>query len=166
MQARPRTAMPFRPLPLPSAITGAVWLHSMPGRLETWDAFLAEAGRERISLIVCLTPRHEIAPLSPAYEAALRAGTLPMRWLPLPMRDFGLADNLRDFRAGIERLAEAVTAGDAALLHCAAGIGRTGTSAACLLKRLGAPTAVALQRVREAGSNPESALQQGLIERF
>jgi len=52
------------------------------------------------------------------------------------------------------------------LVHCAAGIGRTGTVAACLLKRLGVPTAVALRRVREAGSNPESALQSGLIERF
>ncbi len=166
MQARPRTAMPFRPLLLPAAITGTVWLHSMPGRLETWDAFLAEAGRERISLIVCLTPRHEIAPLSPAYEAALRAGTLPMRWLSLPMRDFGLADNLRDFRAGIERLAEAVTAGDAALLHCAAGIGRTGTAAACLLKQLGVPRELALQQVLAAGSNPQSAAQSGLINTF
>jgi protein-tyrosine phosphatase len=59
-----------------------------------------------------------------------------------------------------------VRGGGIVLLHCAAGIGRTGTTAACLLKRLGAPTAVALQRVRDAGSNPESALQQGLIDRF
>lgn len=166
MQARPRTAMPFRPLPLPSAITGAVWLHSMPGRLETWDAFLAEAGRERISLIVCLTPRHEIAPLSPAYEAALRAGTLPMRWLPLPMRDFGLADNRADFQAGIVALARVVAEGEVVLLHCAAGIGRTGTAAACLLKSLGVAREEALQRVRDAGSSPESAAQSGLIHNF
>lgn len=158
--------MPFRPLPLPETIAGAVWLHSMPGRLENWDAFLREAERCRVSLVVCLTPRHEIGSLSPAYEAALRAGTLPMRWLPLPMRDFGLADNLRDFRAGIERLAEAVTAGDAALLHCAAGIGRTGTAAACLLKRLGVPRDLALQQVLDAGSNPQSAAQAGLINTF
>lgn len=158
--------MPFRPLPLPAPIKGAVWLHSMPGRLEGWDAFLAEAERARLTLIVCLTPRHEIASLSPRYEAALREGTLPMRWLLLPMRDFGLADNLRDFRSGIERLADAVNAGDAALLHCAAGIGRTGTAAACLLKRLGVPRDEALKQVLAAGSNPQSAAQAGLINTF
>lgn len=158
--------MPFRPLPLPEPVAGAVWLHSMPGRLERWDAFLSEAERSRVSLIVCLTPRHEIASLSPDYEAALREGTLPMRWLPMPMRDFGLADNLRDFRAGIERVAEALTAGDAALLHCAAGIGRTGTAAACLLKHLGVPRELALRQVLSAGSNPQSAAQAGLINTF
>ena len=38
------------------------------------------------------------------------------------------------------------------VLHCAAGIGRTGTTAACLLKGLGLSTAQALKQVREAGS--------------
>ena len=43
-----------------------------------------------------------------------------------------------------------------------------GTSARQLdaLKRLGLPTVLALQRVREAGSSPESALQSGLIDTF
>lgn len=158
--------MPFRPLPLPAPVSGAVWLHSMPGRFEPWQSFLAEAERSGITLVVCLTPRHELASLSPAYAAALRAQTLPMRWLHLPMRDFGLADNQRDFRAGLEQVALAVTAGDSALLHCAAGIGRTGTAAACLLKRLGVERDDALRRVAAAGSNPESAAQAGLIDSF
>lgn len=158
--------MPFRPVLLPDSARGALWLHSMPGRRESWDEFIMDAQTARLDLIVCLTPRHELASLSPAYDAALRAGTLPVRWQHLPMRDFGLADNLRDFRAGIERLAEAVTAGDAALLHCAAGIGRTGTAAACLLKQLGVPRELALQQVLAAGSNPQSAAQSGLINTF
>lgn len=158
--------MPFRPLPLPASIAGAVWLHSMPGRFEPWNSFLVEAERSAITLVVCLTPQHELASLSPAYAAALRAGTLPMRWLHLPMRDFGLAANQLDFRAGIERVALAVTAGDTALLHCAAGIGRTGTAAACLLKRLGASRDDALREVLAAGSNPQSAAQAGLIDAF
>jgi protein-tyrosine phosphatase len=52
------------------------------------------------------------------------------------------------------------------LLHCAAGMGRTGTVAACLLKRLGLPKEEALERVRQAGSNPESAVQTGLVDTF
>ena len=158
--------MPFRPVPLPEPVQGALWLHAMPGRLEPWPDFLAEARRTALTLVVCLTPRHELAALSPAYDEALRQGTLPMRWLHLPMRDFGLGANLQLFRTGIEQIALGVLGGEVALLHCAAGIGRTGTAAACLLKRLGLSRANALQSVRDAGSSPESALQSGLVDSF
>ncbi len=158
--------MPFRPVHLPDSARGALWLHSMPGRHEPFGAFIADAQAAKLDLIVCLTPRHELASLSPAYDAALRAGTLPLRWQHLPMRDFGLADNLAAFQAGIVALAREMTAGEAVLLHCAAGIGRTGTAAACLLKSLGLPRDEALQRVRDAGSSPESAAQSGLIHNF
>ena len=70
------------------------------------------------------------------------------------------------FHAAIGQVVDALRGGESVLLHCAAGIGRTGTAAACVLKHLGLPTAQALQRVREAGSNPETALQSGLVERF
>lgn len=158
--------MPFRPVLLPDSARGALWLHSMPGRCEPWSRFVEEAESARLDLVVCLTPRHELASLSPAYDAALRAGTLPVRWQHLPMRDFGLADNRAAFQAGIVALARAVADGEAVLLHCAAGIGRTGTAAACLLKSLGVPRDEALQRVRDAGSSPESAAQSGLIHNF
>ena len=138
----------------------------MPGRLEPWQSFLDEARRTRLTLLVCLTPRPELASLSPDYDAALRDGSLPMRWLPLPMRDLGLAANLGLFREGIEQVAQGVTSGDIALLHCAAGIGRTGTAAACLLKRLGVRREQALGLVRAAGSSPESAAQSGLVDAF
>lgn len=158
--------MPFRPVLLPDTARGALWLHSMPGRLEPFAEFVAEAQAARLDLIVCLTPRHELAALSPDYDAALRAGSLPSRWQQLPMRDFGLADNLAAFQAGIVALAGELNAGQVVLLHCAAGIGRTGTAAACLLKSLGVPRDEALQRVRDAGSSPESAAQSGLIRSF
>jgi atypical dual specificity phosphatase len=115
---------------------------------------------------LCLTPRDELARLSPAYDAAIRAGGLPFAWQSLPMQDYGLSADAQRFVDGIEDAALAVESGAALLLHCAAGIGRTGTAAACLLKRLGLPTEDALRRVQQAGSNPQSALQSGLIERF
>ena len=158
--------MPFRPVLLPAPASGSLWLHSMPGRLEPWPSFLTEAQQVGVTLLVCLTPRHELASFSPAYDAALRAGMLPMRWLNLPMRDLGLAANVQTFRDGIEQIAQGVLAGDVALLHCAAGIGRTGTAAACLLKRLGLPRDQAVQRVRDAGSSPESTAQSGLVDSF
>jgi protein-tyrosine phosphatase len=156
----------FRPVTLDDERWGRLWLHSMPGRLESWAQFLRESERAQLGLLVCLTPRHEIAQLSPDYLSAIDQQNLPCRWLHLPMRDLGLASQFDAYRAGIEQAADGLRAGGNVLLHCAAGIGRTGTTAACLLKHLGRPTPVALRRVREAGSSPESALQGGLVERF
>jgi protein-tyrosine phosphatase len=158
--------MPPRPLAISPDISGRIWLAAMPGRLEPWSDFLAELRERGITRVVCLTPRHEISAFSPAYAAALARPDLPFAWQLLAMRDLGLADQAQAFRDGITSIAQAVRAGDAVLLHCAAGIGRTGTAAACTLKCLGLPTAQALRQVREAGSSPESALQSGLIETF
>ena len=158
--------MSFRRLATPANVAGRIWLAAMPGRLQPWDEFLALARRHGITRVVCLTPRHEVVSLSPAYARALASGELPFAWQELPMRDLGLAEQAQGFADGITVLADAVRAGDGLLLHCAAGIGRTGTAAACLLKRLGVSTAQALQDVRHAGSSPESALQSGLITRF
>lgn len=158
--------MPFRPLELPAADLGRVWLSAMPGRLEPWPVFLREAADKRLRQVLCLNPMFEIERLSPPYAEAIRGATLPFRWTHLPMTDFGLADDIEPYRNAIDDVAATVRNGGAVLLHCAAGIGRTGTTAACLLKRLGASSGAALQRVRDAGSNPESALQRGLIDLF
>lgn len=158
--------MPFRALPLPAALSGRLWLQSMPGRFESFGGFLDEARQRSLSLVVCLNPLEEVAALSPAYHKAIAEGRLPFRWQHLPMRDFGLGADPTALRLGIEQLGHSLTLGDQVLLHCAAGIGRTGTVAACVLKHLGMPRSEALAAVRAAGSNPESALQSGWIEQF
>lgn len=143
-----------------------LWLGSMPGRFEAWTAFQNHARAQGLSLVVCLTPRSEMAELSPAYHQAVGQGDLPFRWLNLPMRNFGLPEDVPHFRREVQEIARALRRGDSVMLHCAAGIGRTGSTAACVLKALGLATPEALQRVREAGSNPENALQSGLVDRF
>lgn len=157
--------MPLRPLPLPEAVPGRLWLHSMPGRLETWAQFEALAEQAGLTRIVCLTPWNEIERMAPAYALALAQGT-PWHWQHLEMQDFGLHDSAADYRSGVLEIADALQAGESVLLHCAAGIGRTGTTAACVLKTLGLDAASALQQVRAAGSNPQSALQSGLLDVF
>jgi protein-tyrosine phosphatase len=158
--------MAFRSLTLPDSAAGRLWLSPMPGRVEPWEQFLAEARRAGLSQVVCLNPLHEIAADAPAYHAAIVQGRLPFAWRHLPMRNFGLADDEAAWNDAMRQIAQGLVEGQHVLLHCAAGIGRTGTAAACLLKCLGLPTAEALQRVRDAGSNPENALQSGRIERF
>lgn len=160
------TLMPFRSLPLPPGLNGHLWLSSMPGRLESWGAFLDEARRCDLNLVVCLNPLEEVAGLSPSYHKAIAEGRLPFRWQHLPMRDFGLGAGPAAFRLGVEQLTQGLRLGERVLLHCAAGFGRTGTVAACVLKQAGLDRDGALALVRKAGSNPESALQSGWIDQF
>jgi protein-tyrosine phosphatase len=159
-------APPFRRTALPAGIAGTLYLSAMPGRYGSWPEFLSDARNARLALVVCLTSLDEVAERSRDYHVAVAEGTLPFRWMHLPMHNFGLPGALHDFRTGIEQTATALRRGDAVLMHCAAGIGRTGTAAACVLKRLGLSTAQTLHNVRQAGSNPESALQSGLVESF
>jgi protein-tyrosine phosphatase len=158
--------MPLRRVALPHHAVGHLWLASMPGRFEAWGEFVAAARRAKLSLTVCLAPTDEVAALSPAYWRAISEGKLPFRWLSLPMQNFGLPTDMPAFRDGIGHCAASLIAGDSVLLHCAAGIGRTGTAAVCVLKQLDVPTDDAMQRVRDAGSNPETALQSGLANQF
>jgi protein-tyrosine phosphatase len=158
--------MQFRRVDTGPDVPGALWLSSMPGRYEPWTAFGAEHKRTGIGLVVCLAPREEVAASAPAYHRAIVEGKLPFRWLNLPMRNYGLPLDMPAFRAGIDEAANALRAGRAVLLHCAAGMGRTGTAAACVLKSLGFAVDDSLQRVRDAGSNPENAVQSGLVNFF
>ena len=158
--------MAFRSLALPDTVPGQLWLQSMPGRREPWSFFLDEARLRQLNLVVCLNPLEEVAELSPAYHRAIAEGRLPFRWMHVPMRDYGLASDATAFRNGVEQIANGLRLGDRTLLHCAAGMGRTGTMAACVLKSLGTTTTQAVEAVRAAGSNPQSALQSGWIDQF
>jgi protein-tyrosine phosphatase len=158
--------MALRAVVLPPDVPGALWLSSMPGRFGPWATFEAEAQRARLALVVCLTPLQETAELSPPYHSAIAQGTLPFRWLNLPMPNFGGPDDPQLFRREVGRIADQLRGGDAVMLHCAAGLGRTGTTAACVLKALGLTEQEALERVRDAGSNPENARQSGLVGWF
>jgi protein-tyrosine phosphatase len=158
--------MALRRVHLPSDVPGQLWLGPMPGRFDSWNAFEDEAERSRLALVVCLTPRMELQELSPDYHAAVARGRLPWRWLHVPMRNFGLPEDPAGFRRDIQSIADRLRGGDAVLLHCAAGLGRTGTAAACVLKNLGLDAQQALERVRAAGSNPQNAEQSGMVDWF
>lgn len=158
--------MTLRALSVSDLAPGSLWLGSMPGRFERWSDFLTEARQRDLALVVCLTPAEEVASLSPSYWRAIAEGSLDFRYLNLPVQNYGVPRDMADFRDGVGQITQALKAGDAVMLHCAAGIGRTGTTAACVLKQLGLSREQALQRVRDAGSNPENAAQSGLVDRF
>lgn len=158
--------MNFRPVALPPDVPGSLWLSAMPGRFGSWREFERQAQAMRLAAVVCLTPRDEIEELAPDYAAAALRGGTPYDWVHLPVPNYGVPPDADAFRGAIARIARRVQTGDAVLMHCAAGMGRTGSAAACVLKALGLPADEALARVREAGSNPQNAAQSGFVDWF
>jgi protein-tyrosine phosphatase len=158
--------MNLRPVELPPAVRGSLWLSGMPGRYGSWREFEEKVKANGLGVIVCLTPRDEIDELSPDYGAAVRRGGSSFDWVHLPVPNFGVPPNAQAFRDAIERIASRIEKGDSVLMHCAAGMGRTGSAAACVLKALGLSSQEALERVRAAGSNPQNASQSGFVDWF
>ena len=158
--------MNLRPVELPPDVRGSLWLSAMPGRYGTMPDFEQKARADGLRMVVCLTPRDEIEELSPDYGAAVTRGGTSYEWVHLPVPNFGVPPDRSAFREAIRHIADRIKAGDSVLMHCAAGMGRTGSAAACVLKALGLPSEEALERVRTAGSNPQNAAYSGFVDWF
>ncbi|MBL8199407.1 MAG: tyrosine-protein phosphatase [Chromatiales bacterium] len=153
----------FRSVSLPPGIRGALFLHSMPGRRErleqAWDAVTLTG----ISCIVCLADIEEIQRKSPQYAEAVIACTVPCERVDYPIVDYGVPSDKGSFLTTVRKAAERLQAGKRLLVHCGAGIGRTGTFATCVLLALGVPLEEAKRAVSSAGSAPETSEQRGLV---
>ncbi|RVT90007.1 phosphatase [Rhodovarius crocodyli] len=156
----------LRPLPLPPEVAGSLFLTAMPGRFGPLEDVGAALRQHGVGQVLCLTGEAEIAAKSPAYAAALAAGALPARHDPHPIPDFATPADEAAFAAWAKAAAGRLRAGERAVLHCAAGIGRTGTVALCLLHLLGEEPDRAEALVQAAGSGPETPAQRDFVARF
>lgn len=146
-------------------VPGRLLLCSMPGRGAPLDTFLAAARADAVTTVVCLVPWPELRSSSPEYAAFVH-GAPPWAFRHHPIDDFGEPDDEGAFAALVHEVAEELRAGRAVVVHCAAGIGRTGTFATCVLCALGVSPETARRRVEAAGSRAETPGQRALSERL
>lgn len=154
----------FRSVDLPPDVAGRLYLHSMPGRYEPLQATLDAVRMKGISQVICLTLLEEIDGKAPEYARALRRGDVPWQQVMFPIVDFGVPGDRARFLDLVHSIAASLRRGDNILLHCAAGIGRTGTVASCVLVALGLTPDAAAQTVHSAGSYAERPEQVELIQ--
>jgi protein-tyrosine phosphatase len=153
----------LREVTLPKSVSGQLWLHSMPGRHEPLTNTWTELGSHGIVAIICLADSAEIRSKSPEYAKALDGGTAPCEVVRYEIPDFGVPTDRPAFWAFALKIAERLRSADNLMIHCGAGIGRTGTLAECVLLALGEEAAAAHVAVERAGSGAETYAQRELI---
>src|SRR5262249_25151562 len=122
----------LRPVLLPTEIAGRLWLHSMPGRREPLEQAWEQIRLDGVEVIVCLAPSEEVHANSPSYAGALDAKAVPCRVESFPIPDYGVPNDREAFWSLAMKIAGQLKAGGRVLIHCGAGIGRTGTLAKCV----------------------------------
>ncbi len=155
-------AAEFRAVAMPDGIPGALYLSSMPGRLQPMDRSLAEITAEAVDRIISLTPVEEIRAKSPHYAWLLKTDRFPCPVQFFPIPDFEDPADPEAFLTLVAGMRDSILAGERLMVHCAAGFGRTGTVATCVLVALGVEAEEARQLVREAGARPEYDLVEWL----
>lgn len=150
-------------IPLPPDVPGRLWLCGKHAIGPDHRTLVAEVGGA--ATIVCLTERHELADRYPAYVAWLDDPASTSRWFPIHDLHAPDVDTMQRF---VDELVELLRAGETLVVHCAAGKGRAGTTAVCVLLELGLPLDAALERVAAArpGAGPEVGVQRDLVHRL
>ena len=122
-----------------------------------------EAMRQRVrrflavgmTSFVDLTEAHECAPYFPLLMAGVSEGTCLPTYQRLPIRNWDVPTPAVMMRI-LDTIDTAVAEGQNVYVHCAGGIGRTGTVVGCYLVRHGMPGEAALKeimRLRQAMPN-------------
>ena len=153
----------YRAVKLPDRVTGRLYLGSMPGRYEVFEEAWRAIVGHRVTRVICLVPAEELQDKSPLYARAVQEARTPWVHESFPIEDLEAPTNRTAFWELARKAARLLTEGETILVHCAAGIGRTGTFSVCVLLALGMTPAAARAAVRRAGSGPQNAAQDEVV---
>ena len=150
-------------IPLPPTASGRLWLcgkHAIGPDPEGLMLRVAADG------VVCLNQEHELADRYPDYVTWLR--TQPSEralWYPIPDLH---APALEQFAPVLTDIVDRLVAGSRLIVHCAAGIGRAGTTAVAVLVSLAVPLDEAIAHVRRhrPAAGPEVGGQLELVRQL
>jgi protein-tyrosine phosphatase len=131
----------------------------MPGRFERIEKVWHQLKSDSVVAIVSLTEEYEIRTKSSKYAEALETGTVPCSVLPFEIREGGVPEDRDAFWALANDVANRLQSGEALLIHCAGGVGRTAMLAVSVLLALGEPFNEAERAVSRAGSIVETMPQ-------
>jgi protein-tyrosine phosphatase len=150
-------------IPLPAGISGALWVCGKHAIGPDHERAIAETGGR--ATVVCLTEAHELDGRYADYLGWLRRhdGGRALWW---PIHDLH-APTLDLMLPFVDDLVARLRRGDDLLIHCGAGIGRAGTTAVCVLLRLGVGRDDALATVgrHRPAAGPETGAQRDLVDR-
>ena len=148
---------------LPEGVPGRLWLCGKHAIGPDHDALMAEVVEVGGAVtVVCLNERHELADRYPGYVAWLDEPSSPTRWFPI--HDLHAPDRV-SMECFVGELVELLRAGETLVVHCAAGKGRAGTTAVCVLLAFGMSLDDALDLVATSrpGAGPEVGVQRQLV---
>jgi protein-tyrosine phosphatase len=149
-------------IPLPTG-AGRLWLCGKHVVGPDPEALLTALGA---TTIACLTQRHELDDRYPNYVTWLEHhdGGRAV-WFPVPDLHAPPVELVRPFVAEIARR---LNDGERIVMHCAAGVGRSGTVATCVLMALGIEMEEALRLVaaHRPMAGPEVGAQRELVVAF
>lgn len=125
-----------------------------------------DAARLRIApgaMVVCLNEARDLERY-PEYQAWLNL-TPEAIWFPIPDFDAPPAEVVRPL---VRDIASMLEAGGDVIMHCSAGLGRTGTIAILVLVELGIPVDLAVKQVAMArpGAGPQAGAQSDLVVEY
>lgn len=134
----------------------------MPARLaimprprggEWLDDEIAGLRSQGIHIVASLLTDEEMVELELQQEEALCIAQ-GIRFIRLPIPDRGTPESIRAVSAVAGEVATLLVRGGAAVIHCRAGIGRSGLLAACIMIELGTPATTAIQSITQARGCP------------